>query len=609
MSILRTSAPNRSSRFTFAVEIVLAALLVAALLSAQALIGGTRLIFALPAFALLSLAGVLSALLLRAKKPAPDRMCFWAATLFFGYVIVRALLSPAPYLARLDIVAVLGGLVVYGLTSCYLTSAKMRMSILACLLTAGLAHVLVGMIQFRHGHNFMPIDFLQRFDYGRRASGFYVCPNHFAGLLEVLGIFGLSTACWSRWRAWAKLLIGYTAAAAYGGVLLSGSRGGYLSVMASVAVFALLSVRALRGAGDPRALLKIGAAGAVALSLGAAAAVFVIHANDPLKERATGTLMAKDFRFAAWQAAVQQWKTSPALGTGSRTYLFYGRKFRRADMQRDPVYAHNDYLQLLAEYGVVGAALCALFIGAHLRRGWIDARRLGPKRIAVSQSLTSNAMAMNMGAFGAVAAYAVHSVFDFNLHIPANVLLMAFVFGVLANAGVAFDQRSARGATATMLPWRFGAIAVAVSLGAMTWQYAPGEYFGERARAMLRDGRALWAIDYASRAIDAEPRNPELFYILGRARVVAGDNQDDSAAAQSYYGAAVEPFERAVVLAPLDETYAVELALTYDELGRFTEAEWMFGRALGLDPRSTSLGAYYQAHLERWSRADTSTQR
>ena len=90
-------------------------------------------------------------------------------------------------------------MIVYFLTSCILTSAKARIWIMACLLLAALAHVLVGAIQVRNGNNFMPISFLQRFDYGRRASGFYVCPNHLAGLLEVLGIFGLSMVCWSRW--------------------------------------------------------------------------------------------------------------------------------------------------------------------------------------------------------------------------------------------------------------------------------------------------------------------------------------------------------------------------------------------------------------------------
>src|SRR5439155_1500716 len=98
-------------------------------------------------------------------------------------------------------------------------------------------------IQFRDGNNFMLIPFLQRFDYGRRASGFYVCPNHLAGALEVLGIFGVSLVCWSRFPTWSKLIIAYVTAVSYAGVLLTGSRGGYASTIASLIVFAGLSLQ------------------------------------------------------------------------------------------------------------------------------------------------------------------------------------------------------------------------------------------------------------------------------------------------------------------------------------------------------------------------------
>jgi O-antigen ligase len=602
MSILRAGASAPRSRLDLACDILLAAIVTAALLTMQALIGGGRFVYALPAYALVALAGALSLLSLGATRPSSDRICFLSAAVFFGYVILRAIFSPAPYLARTDIALVLGALVVYGLTSCYLTSAKTRMSILAFLLAAALAHVLVGVIQFRNGNNFMPLHFLQRFDYGRRASGFYICPDHLAGLLEVLGIFGLSIVCWSRWPVWGKLLVGYATAVCYFGVLITGSRGGFLSVIASLFVFAWLSIRVLRSAGDTKLFVKIGTAGAIALLLGVVALVFLVRQSDSLRERTTTALAARDFRFAAWQAAVQQWKLQPLLGSGSRTYLFYGRKFRAERMQRDPVYAHNDYLQLLAEYGIVGLGACAIFLGAHLRRGWIDARRLGPKRVAISQRLVSNAMAVNTGALGAFTAYAVHSLVDFNLHIPANGLLLAFVFGVLANAGVTFDQTTREHARNDFAA-RGIIVIIAVSLGIIVWRVAPSEYFGERARVMLRDRRFLGAIAYAKQATAADPKNPELFYTLGRARTIGGDFQRDRAAALSYYAAAAPAFERARALAPLDEKYAVELALTYDNLERFAEAEWMFGEARALDPRSTSIREYYRVHLQRWADA------
>ena len=228
------------------INIALAIIIVAALLACQILIGGTRLLFAFPAYGLLSIAGVLSLLALRGTRSLPDQICLVSAVIFFGYILVRAAYSPAPYLARFDIYSVGAGLIVYFLTATILTDARTRMLILVCLLVVALGHVIVGAIQFREGNNWMPIAFLQRFDYGRRASGFYICPNHLAGLLEVLGLFGLSMTFWSRWPVWAKLLIGYASMMCYIGILLTASRGGYLSVLVSLLVFAVLSLRVSR---------------------------------------------------------------------------------------------------------------------------------------------------------------------------------------------------------------------------------------------------------------------------------------------------------------------------------------------------------------------------
>jgi len=595
--VTSSTAPS-SPLIVRAVEILSAALLTIALLSIQALIGGTRLLFAFPAYGLIAIVGLLSLASLRSVKPKPDQICLWSAVLFFAYVLVRATFSPLPYLARSDIYSVQAGLIVYFFTCCVLTSAKARMSILACLLAAALAHVLVGAIQFRSGNNFMAIPFLQRFDYGRRASGFYVCPNHLAGLLEVLGMFGLSIVCWSRWPAWSKLLIGYATLVSYLGVILTGSRGGYLSTAASLLVFAVLNLAILREGGSAL-LLRIGTAGAIVAAIGITSAVFLVRQSDFLTDRSKNVLDYKNMRLDLWRAATEQWKQSPLIGTGSRTYLVYGRKYRTEQMQLDPIYTHNDYLQLLSEYGIAGGVAFLCFFFVHLRRGWIDSRRLGPKRIAVSHRLASNAMALNMGALCALAAYAVHSVFDFNLHIPANVLLLAFVFGIIANPGVTHENSATQPATGLIF-WRIVIFALAAFLGLQVWRLTPGEYFAEKARAALRDYRFLNAIDFARKGLVYEDRNPLLFYYLGRGRVLGGDLQQNREASASFYEAALPAYMKARDLAPLDKTYAIELAFTYDALNRFSEAEWLFAEALALDPRSTSTKRYYQAHLESW---------
>jgi hypothetical protein len=97
-------------------------------------------------------------------------------------------------------------------------------------------------VQFGLGENLMVFSFLRDLTIGNRSSGFYGNPDHLAGGLEVIGILGLSIACWSRWPKWARVVIGYLAVVSYIGLALTPSPGGYQSAVASIVVFGVLSL-------------------------------------------------------------------------------------------------------------------------------------------------------------------------------------------------------------------------------------------------------------------------------------------------------------------------------------------------------------------------------
>lgn len=578
-------------------EVSAALLLALALAGMQVLIGGTRLVFSLPIYGLLAVVAFLSLFSLR-KKLSPDRICLFSAAIFFGYVLVRAWFSLVPYQARADIFSVLGGLVVYLFTGIIFTSAKGRIRLLVFLVLLALGQVLIGAIQFRDDNNFMLIPFLQRFDYGRRASGFYVCPNHFAGLVEVLGIFCLSLVFWSRWPVWAKVLVGYAGTMCYVGLALTGSRGGYVSAAFSLVVFVGMTLLVLRKAGGA-IFWRTALFGAVLGLLLAAALFFGFKNSRYLSGRAQNVFDTKNMRVDLWQAAVAEWKLQPFIGTGSGTYLYYGRRFRTARVQLDPVEVHNDYLHLLCEYGLVGELTFLLFLGAHLRRGWQSFLRLGPRRIAVSLRLPSNSLALNLGAMGAIAALLVHSFFDFNLHIPANVLLLAFVFGILANDGAEREEK--RDSPTRHFLWsRIAMALLGILLGWACWRYLPAAYFAERARVALRDEQHVAAMAWANKAISRDRENPETWFYLGESRVRRAEIMPSAEAKASFERAAISPFEHALALAPNDETFLIALGRVYDSLGRYPEAEWMFGRALAWDPKSDVVKKSYAAHLAVW---------
>ena len=564
------------------------------------------MLFSLPAYGLLAVIGLLTLASLRRAKPGPDQLCLVSTAVFFGYILTRALLSPVPYLARADIYSVLGGLLVYFFVACIFTGAKQRMFFVFFLLAVALVHVLIGAIQFRDGNNFMLIPHLHRYDYGRRASGFYVCPNHLAGLLEVLGVFGLSIGCWSRWPSWAKLIILYGAGVCYFGLAITGSRGGYLSAAASVLVFGAISLILLRQLNSKVywRVVVLSTALAAMVILGT---VFFFQRNDFLRSRVGNTFDTQNMRVDLWKAAVEQWKLQPVIGTGSGTYLYYGRQFRSDRMQLDPVRAHNDYLDLLAEYGLVGAACFLIFLVLHLQNGSKNLKRLGPKRVGISVRLLSNGMALQVGAIAAVSAYIVHSVVDFNLHIPANVLLLAFVFGILANPGSQRQSEFSATGESLVWSWRLLLPVIGVIVAIQCIRLLPGEYFAEHARTALRNKHAGTAIRFALRGIETEQNNPDLYDYLGSAQIERGDARSKPEERAWFYRRALGPFENGRRLAPLDEGFALQLGCAYDALGRFTEAEWMYNEALRLDPKSISTKGYYEKHLQRWREAGSAS--
>jgi hypothetical protein len=254
---------------------------------------------------------------------------------------------------------------------------------------------------------------------------------------------------------------------------------------------------------------------------------------------------------------------------------------------------------------LAGGALFLIFLGSHLRNGWKNFRRLGLKRVAVSSRLLSNAMALQLGAISAVSAYMIHSFFDFNLHIPANVLLVAFVFGLLANAG-AQHQAELPQPRRSILGWRLVLPSLALFIAIESIHLLPGEYFTERARAALRDDQIESGARFALRGLAWERNNPNLYQYLGSARFDQADSASNVAAATRFYQDALAAFESGRALAPQEEAFAIGAADSYDGLGRFQEGEWMYHEALALDPRSTSLSSLYQAHLNKWRNSGTS---
>jgi O-antigen ligase len=100
----------------------------------------------------------------------------------------------------------------------------------------------------------------------------------------------------------------------------------------------------------------------------------------------------------------------PLAGVGKGTYAYSYAMYEKVDDWKRLSYAHNDYLQIIAENGFVGGAalvLAGLWFFLALVGRW---RRPGD----------GFAKAVGLGAILGVAAILLHGITDFNLQIPAN---------------------------------------------------------------------------------------------------------------------------------------------------------------------------------------------
>ena len=574
-------------------KLLLLILTALALAATQMLAGGREIALCLPGYLLLALGAVLGWWPTR-RTPIPRGSveCLAGALVFCAYISIRAIFSPEEYLARNDLYLALGAMAVYLIVALNLTSSKLRLLLVGVLLALALANCAIGAVQFFKGQNFMPFSFLPRADYASRASGFYGYPNSLSGFLEIALMLGLSVAFWSRWPSWAKMLVGYVCVMCALGILVTGSRGGYISATIGLLVFALLSLVLIGKLASGRVFALL-LAGALLIGGGAWGVRKVASNSFLLQSRANQTLTVDVGRMRLWQAAWKQFRLHPVTGTGSGTYLYYGRQFRSQGVGADPVHAHNDYFELLAEYGILGIITAVIFLETHLRNGWTSfTRRLSLG--ADMQGLASNSLALTMGAISAASVCLAHSLLDYNLHMPANVLVAAFIFGLLASPGdgpqSTGDREESPGFPAFL---RLAAPVLGILLALRILPILPAEYDAQRSREILSDWHHSVSVDpnlqmedYCRRGLVWDPHNPELHFCLAEALSAQGDLATDPAAKEKFYNQSIESYTKALACAPGDVRLILALASALDGVRRFAESDPLFARALELDPKS-----------------------
>jgi O-antigen ligase len=246
-------------------------------------------------------------------------------------------------------------------------------------------------------------------------SSTYGNQNHLAGYLEMsiplcIGLFLLDYIS-------SKLfLIFYLTILLFSSFILSLSRGGWVGMLIGLSFMSgcLLASRYFKR----KRLLVSAIIGTILLAL-------VILASTPVVEEIR-TLAEKDQtpslygRTIIWGDIFKMIGDHPLLGTGPGTFATVFTQYQPPGLATYFNMAHNDYLHFISETGLLLAVLIIWMGIALYRKGFEKLRN--PSRLV---------RATTLGAMTGITAILIHSIVDFNLHIPANAILFAVLIALI----------------------------------------------------------------------------------------------------------------------------------------------------------------------------------
>ena len=243
---------------------------------------------------------------------------------------------------------------------------------------------------------------------GSQPYGPYVNRNHFAGFVELTLPVGLALMAFRGVRRDVLPLMTLFTIVPVGALVLSGSRGGLMGFALEICILGWM-MRKRRALRSGRVAAMAGVAIAALFFVAWVGASHAIQRLSALKS--PEVTMAR--RISMDRGAAHIFFDHPLKGCGLGTIVAVFPRYDTDYDGRRVDHVHNDYLETLAETGLLGGLCGAAFL-------WLlyaAARR----NLAAEQGRFS--LGLHVGAMMAVGGLLLHSLVDFNLQLPANALL------------------------------------------------------------------------------------------------------------------------------------------------------------------------------------------
>jgi O-antigen ligase len=511
----------------------------------------------------------------------------WVVLAFAVYAVARYLTADIEYIARQEMIQVLMYAFLFFAIVNNLYRQEFSQVISFTLIALAMVISSCAGYQFlTHSHHV----WYAISPYPGRASGTYISPNNLAGFLEMLLPLVVAYILAGRMKPLTRILLGYAALVMGAGLVVTFSRGGWAA--AAVGLLALLGI--LIGHRNHRwgalALLVILVGGGTFFFAHylSKSAGYLTHVKSP----EAGGIRDIDVRLGLWSAGEKMWLDNFWWGVGPGHFDYRFRQYRPENVQTRPDRAHNDYLNLLADWGVIGGVIVLAgmtFFIAGLARTWHHVRR-AENHFGSGQS---NRFAFYLGASAGLLALAVHSFTDFNLHIPANAIVGVTLLALLtSNLRFATERHWLNLRLPSKMLLTTALAAGMIYFGGQEWRLGHEAVWLARAERFPEFFSPL-RTDALEKAFAAEPMNFATAYEIGETYRTESFEGGDNYAAQAK--TAMEWYSRSQKLDRFDGYSYLRYGMCLDWLEQHNEAEKNFNQAEALDPNG-----YYTVALVGW---------
>ncbi len=323
----------------------------------------------------------------------------------FGLVQYLARLSVYPYLTKIELLKLAAYLMLFFLAGQAFRTAEQWRALVWFLLVLGFVVAVFGIIQHYTFNG--KLYWVRELRYGGGPFGPYVNRNHFAGLMELIVPLGLGMLVLRGARRDQLPLVALFTILPIGALFLTASRGGIMTFLVQLGLLGMLALARTvwrRQLAVITGVLILAGAFVAWLGVGRALERFAEFRSQEVSE-ARRLVIIKD----SWRIFLDH----PLMGTGLGTLESVYPRYESSYDGKVVNHTHNDYVEALADTGVIGGLCCLAFLVGlfYLVRTNLDSE----------QGLFIRAV--HIGALVACVGLLVHSLVDFNLHIPSNALL------------------------------------------------------------------------------------------------------------------------------------------------------------------------------------------